>query len=164
MFFPPLNIPIYLVRNLRPVVSSLFRWMHVHIVLTVLWFPAGANSKHVDLKLKKLVDVSPRGVTSPSSPSSSSSSPTASSASPVSPAEGQEVHPHLGRSYFPPLFPSLSSSFLFIALFLHFTGTCLSSLGTIKGSWDQWGLIVPIFQGGVTWCKHQSVKPLHVGP
>ncbi|XP_039477673.1 EH domain-binding protein 1 isoform X4 [Oreochromis aureus] len=53
----------------------------------------GTNSKHVDLKLKKLVDVSPRGVTSPSSPSStsSSSSPTASSStSPLSPAEGPE--------------------------------------------------------------------------
>ncbi|XP_023281073.1 EH domain-binding protein 1 isoform X3 [Seriola lalandi dorsalis] len=53
---------------------------------------AGTNSKHVDLKLKKLVEVSPRGVTSPSSPSStsSSSSPTASSTSPLSPAEGLE--------------------------------------------------------------------------
>uniref|UniRef100_A0A3B4ZUM8 EH domain binding protein 1 n=1 Tax=Stegastes partitus TaxID=144197 RepID=A0A3B4ZUM8_9TELE len=52
----------------------------------------GTNSKHVDLKLKKLVEVSPRGVTSPSSPSStsSSSSPTASSTSPLSPAEGLE--------------------------------------------------------------------------
>uniref|UniRef100_A0A8D3BLU6 EH domain binding protein 1 n=1 Tax=Scophthalmus maximus TaxID=52904 RepID=A0A8D3BLU6_SCOMX len=51
----------------------------------------GANSRHVDLKLRKLVDVSSRGVTSPSSPSStssSSSSPTASSSSPLSPAEG----------------------------------------------------------------------------
>ncbi|XP_038163358.1 EH domain-binding protein 1 isoform X3 [Cyprinodon tularosa] len=47
----------------------------------------GTNSKHVDLKLKKLAETSPRGVTSPSSPSStsSSSSPTASSASPLSP-------------------------------------------------------------------------------
>uniref|UniRef100_H3CWU6 EH domain binding protein 1 n=2 Tax=Tetraodon nigroviridis TaxID=99883 RepID=H3CWU6_TETNG len=42
----------------------------------------GPNSKHVDLKLKKLVDVSPRTVPSPSSPSSTSSSPIASSASP----------------------------------------------------------------------------------
>ncbi|KAM9365313.1 EH domain-binding protein 1 isoform 2-T2 [Pholidichthys leucotaenia] len=51
----------------------------------------GANSKHVDLKLKKLVEVSPRGVTSPSSPSStSSSSPSTSSTSPISPTEGQE--------------------------------------------------------------------------
>ncbi|XP_070771672.1 EH domain-binding protein 1 [Enoplosus armatus] len=52
----------------------------------------GTNSKHVDLKLKKLVEVSPRRVTSPSSPSStsSSSSPTASSTSPLSPAEGLE--------------------------------------------------------------------------
>uniref|UniRef100_A0A4W6DUE9 EH domain binding protein 1 n=1 Tax=Lates calcarifer TaxID=8187 RepID=A0A4W6DUE9_LATCA len=52
----------------------------------------GTNSKHVDLKFKKLVEVSPRGVTSPSSPSStsSSSSPTASSTSPLSPAEGLE--------------------------------------------------------------------------
>uniref|UniRef100_UPI0037E88EB3 EH domain-binding protein 1 isoform X7 n=1 Tax=Semicossyphus pulcher TaxID=241346 RepID=UPI0037E88EB3 len=52
----------------------------------------GTNSKHVDLKLKKLVEVSPRRATSPSSPSStsSSSSPTASSTSPLSPAEGQE--------------------------------------------------------------------------
>ncbi|XP_019116442.1 EH domain-binding protein 1 isoform X7 [Larimichthys crocea] len=52
----------------------------------------GTNSKHVDLKLKKLVEVSPRRVTSPSSPSStsSSSSPTASSTSPLSPTEGLE--------------------------------------------------------------------------
>ncbi|XP_071335935.1 EH domain-binding protein 1 isoform X1 [Trachinotus anak] len=52
----------------------------------------GTNSKHVDLKLKKLVEVSPRGVTSPSSPSStsSSSSPTASSTSPLSAADGLE--------------------------------------------------------------------------
>ncbi|CAJ1066665.1 EH domain-binding protein 1-like isoform X4 [Xyrichtys novacula] len=53
---------------------------------------AGTNSKHVDLKLKKLVEVSPRRATSPSSPSStsSSSSPTAYSASPLSPAEGHD--------------------------------------------------------------------------
>ncbi|XP_063731413.1 LOW QUALITY PROTEIN: EH domain-binding protein 1 [Eleginops maclovinus] len=52
----------------------------------------GTNSKHVDLKLKKLVEDSPRRFTSPSSPSStsSSSSPTASSTSPASPAEGLE--------------------------------------------------------------------------
>uniref|UniRef100_A0A1A8DM43 EH domain binding protein 1 n=2 Tax=Nothobranchius kadleci TaxID=1051664 RepID=A0A1A8DM43_NOTKA len=52
----------------------------------------GTNSKHVDVKLKKLVDTGPRGVTSPSSPSStsSSSSPTASSLSPLSPTEGLE--------------------------------------------------------------------------
>ncbi|CAN9499568.1 unnamed protein product [Ophioblennius macclurei] len=54
----------------------------------------GANSKHVDLKLKKLTEVSPRGAASPSSPSSStssSSSPTASSTSPLSPpAEASE--------------------------------------------------------------------------
>ncbi|XP_067369213.1 EH domain-binding protein 1 isoform X2 [Channa argus] len=45
--------------------------------------------KHVDLKLKKLAEVSPKGITSPSSPSStsSSSSPTASSTSSLSPAE-----------------------------------------------------------------------------
>ncbi|XP_026210465.1 EH domain-binding protein 1 isoform X2 [Anabas testudineus] len=50
----------------------------------------GINSKHVDLKLKKLVEINPRGVSSPSSPSStsSSSSPTASSTSPFSPTEG----------------------------------------------------------------------------
>ncbi|XP_023182970.1 EH domain-binding protein 1 isoform X4 [Xiphophorus maculatus] len=48
----------------------------------------GTNSKHVDLKLKKLTETSARGVTSPSSPSStsSSSSPTTSSSSPLSPA------------------------------------------------------------------------------
>lgn len=53
---------------------------------------AGTNSKHMDLKLKKLVEVKPGGVTSPSSPSStsSSSSPTVSSSSPLSPAEGPE--------------------------------------------------------------------------
>ncbi|XP_044069562.1 EH domain-binding protein 1-like isoform X2 [Siniperca chuatsi] len=52
----------------------------------------GTNSKNVDLKLKKLVEVSPRRVPSPSSPSStsSSSSPTTSSTSPLSPAEGLE--------------------------------------------------------------------------
>uniref|UniRef100_A0A1A8AME6 EH domain binding protein 1 n=1 Tax=Nothobranchius furzeri TaxID=105023 RepID=A0A1A8AME6_NOTFU len=52
----------------------------------------GTNSKHVDVKLKKLVDTGPRGVTSPSSLSStsSSSSPTASSLSPLSPTEGLE--------------------------------------------------------------------------
>nr|XP_020457308.1 EH domain-binding protein 1 isoform X3 [Monopterus albus] len=51
----------------------------------------GTNSKHVDLKLCKLVEVNPRGVTSPSSPSStSSSSPTSSSTSPLSPVEGLE--------------------------------------------------------------------------
>ncbi|XP_042288975.1 EH domain-binding protein 1 isoform X2 [Thunnus maccoyii] len=52
----------------------------------------GTNSKHVDLKLKKLAEVRPGGVTSPSSPSSTSSSstPTASSTSPLSPAEGLE--------------------------------------------------------------------------
>ncbi|KAM7408350.1 hypothetical protein PAMA_002182 [Pampus argenteus] len=52
----------------------------------------GTNSKHVDLKLKKLAGVMPGGVTSPSSPSSTStsSSPTASSTSPLSPADGLE--------------------------------------------------------------------------
>uniref|UniRef100_A0A667WP37 EH domain binding protein 1 n=1 Tax=Myripristis murdjan TaxID=586833 RepID=A0A667WP37_9TELE len=52
----------------------------------------GVNSKHVDLKLKKLVDVRPGGAMSPSSPSStsSSSSPTTSSTSPLSPADGLE--------------------------------------------------------------------------
>ncbi|XP_037537179.1 EH domain-binding protein 1 [Nematolebias whitei] len=52
----------------------------------------GPNSKFVDLKLKKLVEASPRGVTSPSSPSSmsSSASPTALSTSPLSLAEGLE--------------------------------------------------------------------------
>ncbi|XP_061645310.1 EH domain-binding protein 1 isoform X2 [Phyllopteryx taeniolatus] len=59
---------------------------------------SGANSKHVDLKLKKLSEVRPSALTanaSPSSPSSSSSSstPTAtsstsSSASPLSPTDG----------------------------------------------------------------------------
>ncbi|XP_076016393.1 EH domain-binding protein 1 isoform X2 [Genypterus blacodes] len=53
----------------------------------------GANSRHVDLKLKKLSELRPGGgPTSPSSPSStsSSSSPTASSTSPQSPGEGLE--------------------------------------------------------------------------
>uniref|UniRef100_A0A3B3I3D6 EH domain binding protein 1 n=1 Tax=Oryzias latipes TaxID=8090 RepID=A0A3B3I3D6_ORYLA len=54
----------------------------------------GANSKNVDLKLKKMVEVGPRGVTSPTSPSStsSSSSPSASSSSPspLSPTEALE--------------------------------------------------------------------------
>uniref|UniRef100_A0A3P8UMD3 EH domain binding protein 1 n=1 Tax=Cynoglossus semilaevis TaxID=244447 RepID=A0A3P8UMD3_CYNSE len=45
----------------------------------------GTNSRHMDLKLKKLVEVSPRGATSPSSTSSSSST-TASTTSPLSPA------------------------------------------------------------------------------
>ncbi|CAL8298380.1 unnamed protein product [Merluccius merluccius] len=51
------------------------------------------NSKHVDLKLKKLVEVRPGGTaasaSSPSS-SSSSSSPVASSPSPLSPSDGLE--------------------------------------------------------------------------
>uniref|UniRef100_A0A3P8UHT1 EH domain binding protein 1 n=2 Tax=Cynoglossus semilaevis TaxID=244447 RepID=A0A3P8UHT1_CYNSE len=47
--------------------------------------PLGTNSRHMDLKLKKLVEVSPRGATSPSSTSSSSST-TASTTSPLSPA------------------------------------------------------------------------------
>ncbi|KAM3862894.1 EH domain-binding protein 1 [Diretmus argenteus] len=53
----------------------------------------GVNSKHVDLKLKKLVEVRPGGAASPSSPSStssSSSSPTASSTSPLGHADGLE--------------------------------------------------------------------------
>lgn len=58
----------------------------------------GANSKNVDLKLKKMVEVGPRGVTSPTSPSStsSSSSPSASSSSPspLSPTEALEVTQH----------------------------------------------------------------------
>ncbi|KAM4607698.1 EH domain-binding protein 1 isoform 2-T2 [Polymixia lowei] len=55
--------------------------------------PSGGNSRHVDLKLKKLVEIRPGGATSPSSPSStssSSSSPTASSTSPISPSDGLE--------------------------------------------------------------------------
>ncbi|XP_077351214.1 EH domain-binding protein 1 isoform X2 [Festucalex cinctus] len=58
---------------------------------------SGANSKHIDLKLKKLSEIRPSALTTaagPSSPSSSSSStPTAtssSSASPLSPADGVE--------------------------------------------------------------------------
>ncbi|XP_058254810.1 EH domain-binding protein 1 isoform X2 [Hemibagrus wyckioides] len=47
------------------------------------------NSRHVDLKLKKLTEVRPQGGSSPSS-SSSSSSLTASSTSPLSP--GDEIH------------------------------------------------------------------------
>uniref|UniRef100_A0A1A7WJZ8 EH domain binding protein 1 n=1 Tax=Iconisemion striatum TaxID=60296 RepID=A0A1A7WJZ8_9TELE len=52
----------------------------------------GTNSKHVDVKLKKLEETGPRRITSPSSPSStsSSSSTTASSTSPLSPTEGME--------------------------------------------------------------------------
>uniref|UniRef100_A0A3B3E1K5 EH domain binding protein 1 n=1 Tax=Oryzias melastigma TaxID=30732 RepID=A0A3B3E1K5_ORYME len=52
----------------------------------------GTNSRNVDLKLKKLVEVTPRGGASPPSPSStsSSSSPSASSSSPLSPAEALE--------------------------------------------------------------------------
>ncbi|XP_054654250.1 EH domain-binding protein 1 isoform X2 [Dunckerocampus dactyliophorus] len=56
----------------------------------------GSNSKHVDLKLKKLAEVKPCAATGPSSPSSSissssSSTPTtASSSSPLSPVEGAE--------------------------------------------------------------------------
>ncbi|KAI4891255.1 hypothetical protein NFI96_014083, partial [Prochilodus magdalenae] len=48
------------------------------------------NSRHVDLKLKKLTDVRPQGGSSPSS-SSSSSSLTASTTSPLSPGEGPEL-------------------------------------------------------------------------
>lgn len=127
--------------------ASCFCWTHTHVALIILSFPLGTNSKHVDLKLKKLVDVSPRRVTSPSSTSSTSSSPTASSASPVSPTEGQEVYPHSGHSYFPQLFPFLSSSFL-LSLSVYFMRSSLSSLSTIKGSSDQSGLIVPVFQSG----------------
>nr|XP_057914159.1 EH domain-binding protein 1 isoform X2 [Doryrhamphus excisus] len=56
----------------------------------------GSNSKHVDLKLKKLAEVKPCAATGPSSPSSSissssSSTPTtASSSSPLSPVEAAE--------------------------------------------------------------------------
>ncbi|XP_061915480.1 EH domain-binding protein 1 isoform X5 [Entelurus aequoreus] len=55
----------------------------------------GPNSKHVDLKLKKLAEVRPSAAAGPSSPSSSTSSPsstptTASSSSPLSPAEGAQ--------------------------------------------------------------------------
>ncbi|XP_034753732.1 EH domain-binding protein 1 isoform X1 [Etheostoma cragini] len=68
---------------------------HVHLELTnpgCELTSLGTNSKHVDLKLKKLVEISPRRITSPSSPSSTSSSslPTTSSTSPVSPTEGLE--------------------------------------------------------------------------
>lgn len=45
------------------------------------------NSRHVDLKLKKLTEIRPQGSSSPSS-SSSSSSLTASSTSPLSPESG----------------------------------------------------------------------------
>lgn len=138
--------------------SSWFCW--IHIALIILWFPSGTNSKNVDLKLKKLVDVSPRRVTSPSSPSSTSSSP-ASSASPVSPTEGQEVYPHSGHSYFPQLFPFLSSSFL-LSLSILCVPPCLLSAPSkghrINRVW------LSLFFGRVTWCTYQSVKPLHVGP
>lgn len=48
------------------------------------------NSRHVDLKLKKLSDIRPQGGSSPSS-SSSSSSLTASTTSPLSPGEGPDL-------------------------------------------------------------------------
>ncbi|KAG9268442.1 EH domain-binding protein 1 isoform X1 [Astyanax mexicanus] len=48
------------------------------------------NSRHVDLKLRKLSDVRPQGGSSPSS-SSSSSSLTASTTSPLSPGEGPDL-------------------------------------------------------------------------
>ncbi|XP_030643310.1 EH domain-binding protein 1 [Chanos chanos] len=48
------------------------------------------NSRHVDLKLKKLVEVRPQGLSSPSS-SSSSSSLTASTTSPLSPSNADEL-------------------------------------------------------------------------
>ncbi|KAM6956247.1 EH domain-binding protein 1 [Aplochiton taeniatus] len=51
--------------------------------------PLGMNSKHVELKLKKLGEARPGGPSSPSS-TSSSSSPTASTTSPLSPADGLE--------------------------------------------------------------------------
>ncbi|XP_061767309.1 EH domain-binding protein 1 isoform X2 [Nerophis ophidion] len=56
----------------------------------------GPNSKHVDLKLKKLAEVRPGAAAGPSSPSSSTSSSsstpttTTSSSSPLSPAEGTQ--------------------------------------------------------------------------
>ncbi|KAG5266579.1 hypothetical protein AALO_G00233720 [Alosa alosa] len=52
------------------------------------------NSRHVDLKLKKLVEVRPQGGSSPSS-SSSSSSLTASTTSPISPTETLEQEQEL---------------------------------------------------------------------
>ncbi|XP_041922130.1 LOW QUALITY PROTEIN: EH domain-binding protein 1 [Alosa sapidissima] len=52
------------------------------------------NSSHVDLKLKKLVEVRPQGGSSPSS-SSSSSSLTASTTSPISPTETLEQEQEL---------------------------------------------------------------------
>lgn len=81
--------------------------------LLCLFLSSGTNSKHVDLKLNKMVEVSPRGVTSPSSLSStsSSSSPTASSTSPLSPAEGLEV-----RAYS----PKTPTVYLFILTFPYF--------------------------------------------
>lgn len=140
--------------------SSWFCWIHIHIALIILWFPLGTNSKHVDLKLKKLVDVSPRRVTSPSSPSSTSSSPTAS---PINPTEGQEVYPHSGHSYFPHLFPFLSSCLSFsLSLSILCVPPCLLSAPSkghrISRVW------LSLFFSRVTWCTHQSVKPLHVRP
>ncbi|KAM9727829.1 EH domain-binding protein 1 isoform 2-T3 [Menidia menidia] len=58
----------------------------------------GPNSRHVDLKLKKLVEAGPRGGASPSSPSSTSSSPSASSTSPLSPTEGLENNAEVLRA------------------------------------------------------------------
>ncbi|XP_075960272.1 EH domain-binding protein 1 isoform X9 [Anarhichas minor] len=89
-----------LVTNPPPVEASLPATSSYHLPLeltnpTSELTSLGTNSKHVDLKLNKLVELSPRGVSSPTSPSSTSSSsssstPTASSSSPVSPAEGLE--------------------------------------------------------------------------
>uniref|UniRef100_A0A1A7W6V9 EH domain binding protein 1 n=2 Tax=Iconisemion striatum TaxID=60296 RepID=A0A1A7W6V9_9TELE len=78
-------------QDILPTTSSTLRHLELtnpHSELTSL----GTNSKHVDVKLKKLEETGPRRITSPSSPSStsSSSSTTASSTSPLSPTEGME--------------------------------------------------------------------------
>lgn len=143
--------------------------MYVLFVLIILLFclSPGTNSKHVDLKLKKLVDVSPRRVPSPSSPSStsSSSSPTVSSTSPLSPAEGLEVRTYpLQNTHWvslfslsPPLFPfiSLSLSVLLMPPPLLSTPSKGHPINQVR---------LTLVVSRLTVRTPQSVGPLHVRP
>lgn len=135
--------------NVNYVVSSFHTFEHFCAPSSPFSLGAGANSKHVDLKLTKLVDVSPRRVASPSSPSStsSSSSPTASSTSPVSPAEGQEVCKH----------SILFTLFLSVFSFYPHLSTPLKGHRIDRAR-------PTLVVSQLTLCTHQSVGPLHLRP
>lgn len=117
----------------------------------------GTNSKHVDLKLKKLVDVSPRRVTSPSSPSStsSSSSPTVSSTSPLSPAEGLEVRTHPLQNTHCFISRHLSLSLLLMPPPLLWTPSKGHPINQVR---------LTLVVSRPTVCTPQSVGSLHVRP